>query len=478
MQTDKYSVVVVDLGTDKIKAALAEKLPDGTLDILERTEIPAEGCIVRGVVFNQRITAEKLSLLLQELEETTHGTERITKVYTGIGGQGLRSKIEEHDLPFPDEREITAEDLTDLSQRLLEDQDSPYTTLDSVDPLYHVNGNLTANPVGIKAKSLRVRSQRILTKRQIPDSIRDVIVDKLGLEIANINVSPIILGNTFLTKEQKKLGSAIIDFGCGCTTVALYNNGVLAGLRTFPLGSQNITLDLTALHIGVSEAERVKKNDGSADASKAKDEQILVKNADERSSRQIPLYEINQYVEARTREIVDNIAAFVHEVLGENSLPGGVVLTGGGSKLKELPQLITNVLQTKVELSTKTNDLGNTYYIANPEWNLVYSMCLEADTPCTEPVVVPQPEEKRQDNPPLNPPVTDFPEDDELPEQKPLIPDDLLGERIKKEQQDTKPNTVKRRNKKTEKKSGLGFKGWIEGFLNPLMPPEDDEDNM
>lgn len=471
MQTDKYSVVVVDLGTDKIKAALAEKLPDGTLDILERTEIPAEGCILRGVVYNQRVTAEKLGVLLRELEDATEGTRRITRIYTCIGGQGLRSKIEELDLPFPDEREITAEDLSDLSHTLQSDpEDSLYATLDTVDPLYHVNGNLTDDPIGIKAKSLRVRSQRILAKKQLPDNLHDVVEDKLGLQIEEIMVSPIILGNTFLTKEQKKLGSAVIDFGCGCTSVALYNNGVLAGLRTFPLGSQNITLDLTALHIGLSEAERVKKNDGSADAGKAQDEKVLVKNADERSSREIPLYEINQYVEARTREIVDNITAFVHEVLGKNGLPGGIVLTGGGSKLKELPQLVTNALQTKVELSTKTDDLGNTFYIANPEWNLVYSMCLAANTPCTDEV------EEEQELP-TTPPVTDFPEDSEQPEQQPLIPEDELGERVKKEAStNASPHPSKRRKKKAEQQSSSSFRGWLQGVLAPIMPPEEDED--
>lgn len=471
MQTDKYSVVVVDLGTDKIKAALAEKLPDGTLDILERTEIPAEGCILRGVVYNQRVTAEKLGVLLRELEEATEGTRRITRIYTCIGGQGLRSKIEELDLPFPDEREITAEDLNDLSHTLQSDpEESLYATLDTVDPLYHVNGNLTDDPIGIKAKSLRVRSQRILAKKQLPDNLHDVVEDKLGLQIEEIMVSPIILGNTFLTKEQKKLGSAVIDFGCGCTSVALYNNGVLAGLRTFPLGSQNITLDLTALHIGLSEAERVKKNDGSADAGKAQDEKVLVKNADERSSREIPLYEINQYVEARTREIVDNITAFVHEVLGKNGLPGGVVLTGGGSKLKELPQLVTNALQTKVELSTKTDDLGNTFYIANPEWNLVYSMCLAANTPCTDEI-------KEEPELPMTPPVTDFPEDSEQPEQQPLIPEDELGERVSKEAStNASPHPSKRRKKKAEQQSSSSFRGWLQGVLAPIMPPDDDED--
>lgn len=478
MQNDKYSVVVVDLGTDLIKAALADKLPDGTLDIRERAEVSTEGCIVRGVIFNQKVTAEKLGKLLQELEDKVGDDSRITKVYASIGGQSLRSRERELDLPFPDEREITAEDLSELTHTLEYDTDSEYATLETVDPLYHVNGNLTADPIGIKAKSLKVKIQQILVKKKHLTNLHDVLEDKLGLEIAGIYVSPIILGNTFLTKEQKKLGSALIDFGCGCTTVALYNNGVLAGLRTFPLGSQNITIDLTALHIGLAEAERVKKNDASADTGKVKDEKVLVKNADERSSREIPLYEINQYVEARSREIVDNIAAFVQEVLGQNSLPGGVVLTGDGSRLKELPQLVTNVLQTKVQIATKSTDDANTFYLAKLGWNLIYSMTQHADTPCLEEIPDPVPEQPAvQNGLQTTVPISDFPEDTEHPEQQPLIPEDELGDPAGTQQSTpSSSRPVKRRKRKAEKQSGSGFWGKVGDMFSSFMPPEDDED--
>lgn len=58
-------------------------------------------------------------------------------------------------------------------------------------------------------------------------------------------MSPIVLADRFLTDEQKRIGCALIDFGAACTTVSVYHKGALATLRVIPLGSHNITTDLT-----------------------------------------------------------------------------------------------------------------------------------------------------------------------------------------------------------------------------------------
>lgn len=377
-----YSVAVIDFGTEKIKGAVARKKEDGTFKIVAREEVRSDGCIVRGVVYNLEETSKKLYNLLDLLERQID--RKIVRVFTNIGGQSLHSRPHEQEETYAEEHELTSEDVENLVSRLTSFSDEHYSALGEIDQVYYANNVLTDNPIGVKAQTLRVKSQMILARKSLREGIYTVLEDKLETEVAGTLPSPIILGDKFLTKEQKRLGCAIIDFGSGCTSVAVYDRGVLIGLLTLPLGSRNITYDLTALHISSSEAERIKKEKGSANASKSQSETVVVQTADERSSKELPLFEVNQYVEARAQEIVDNILSYVNSVLGHTNLPGGVVITGGGSKLKELPHMVADSLHARVEIASSRKETENGYFVSNPEWNVIYSMCSVADSECTE----------------------------------------------------------------------------------------------
>lgn len=390
-----YSVAVIDFGTEKIKGAVADKKADGSFKIVAREEVKSDGCIVRGVVYNLEETAKKLYNLLDLLERQVDRS--IVKVYTNIGGQSLHSHEHELEETYAEEHELTHEDINALVSRLNTYTDDRYVSLGEIDQVYYANNVFTDNPVGVKARTLKVKSQMILARRSLREGIYTVLEDKLETEVAGTLPSPIILGERFLTKEQKRLGCAIIDFGSGCTSVAVYDRGVLIGLFTLPLGSRNITYDLTALHISSSEAERVKKEKGSANASKSQSETVVVQTADERSSKELPLFEVNQYVEARAQEIVDNILSYVNSVLGHTNLPGGIVITGGGSKLKELPHMVADSLHAKVEMASSQKDPDNGYFVSNPEWNVIYSMCTVASQECT--AVIEEEEEPDQAEP-------------------------------------------------------------------------------
>ena len=396
--SEKYSVAVIDFGTEKIKGAVAEKRADGTFKIVARDEIKSDGCIVRGVVYNLEETAKKLYQMLDLLEKQID--RAIVKVYTNVGGQSLHSKEHEVEETYSEEHELTHEDLDALISRLGTYADDRYVSLGEVDQVYFANNTFTENPVGVKARTLKVKSQMILARKSLKEAIYTVLEDKLEIEVAGTLPSPIILGDRFLTKEQKRLGCAIIDFGSGCTGMAVYDRGALAGVVTIPLGARNITYDLTALHISETEAEKIKINKGSANASNSESatgtgsrpqsETVVVQTADERSSKEIPLFEVNQYVEARAQEIVDNILNFVNHTLGHTNLPGGIVVTGGGSRLKDLPHMVANTLHSKVEMASSLKDADNTYFVSNPEWNVIYGMCSHASVECTAPMVLPE----------------------------------------------------------------------------------------
>ena len=393
-----YSVAVIDFGTAKIKGAVAQKYADGSFKIVAREEVDSDGCIVRGIVYNLEETAAKLTEILDSLETQIHRT--IVKVYANINGQSLRSRPHEVEETYPGGHELTQEDIDRIIERLNVNADETYEPIGEVDQIYYVDGNLTERPIGVKARTLKVKSQMILARRSLRENIYSVLEKKLEIGVAGILPSTVLLGERFLTKDQRRIGAAIIDFGAGCTGVAVYSKGSLAGLMTLPLGSRNITYDLTSLHISRSEAERIKKSKGSANSAKSGEETVNVQTVDERTTKALPLYKVNRFVEARAQEIMDNVLAFVSKTLGHTNLPGGVVITGGGSKLQELPNKAADTLGSKVELASNTKETDNNYYLTNPEWNVIFAMCHAAREECTEPSVeteeVSEPDQPKQ----------------------------------------------------------------------------------
>ena len=137
-----------------------------------------------------------------------------------------------------------------------------------------------------------------------------------------------------LTEDERRLGCMFVDFGAETTTVSVYRGGAPVYVATLPIGSRNITLDLIALNYIEERAEEIKKVSGNA----------LAVDAARRGkgyAEGIDYTDINNYVHARADEIVANIIAQI-EYAGVTAadLPGGIVIVGGGARLRGFNELL------------------------------------------------------------------------------------------------------------------------------------------
>jgi cell division protein FtsA len=139
---------------------------------------------------------------------------------------------------------------------------------------------------------------------------------------------------------EREIGCALINFGATTTTFAVYHDGILQHLLVIPLGAKNITKDIQELGITENNAERLKCLKGCALESLVTDPmyiQIASVNADEEPVK-ISTKFLATIIEARLEEIlqpvIDEIAKLPY------SLDAGIIITGGGSKLKNIIDFI------------------------------------------------------------------------------------------------------------------------------------------
>jgi len=161
------------------------------------------------------------------------------------------------------------------------------------------------------------------------------------VEIVDGYVAPMVQAESVLTEDDRQQGCALVDYGADTTTVSVFKNGLLRYLRVIPLGSDLITRDLaTLLKIETDQAEQLKCTYGLCNmiGNQDSDETITI------NERKVSLKEIGDIIEARNEEIIRNVCAQIKASEYSEVLYAGIVLTGGGSQLRQLDQVFVKLM--------------------------------------------------------------------------------------------------------------------------------------
>ena len=381
-------IVAIDFGTSHITGIVGEKNTDGTFSIIAcETENPAS-CIHRGNIYNVENTAGCVNNLIKKLEKNLKGSF-IDKVYVGVGGQSLR--IIEH----VESKEINAgqvvseDDILSLQEKCAKFKPDKTDVLYIVPPVYFVNERHEAEPVGVSCKELgkpnllEAKYKIVIGRPSIRMDIDKSIKDRCKKEVAGIIVSPLALADAMLNKEEKDLGCALVDFGAGVTSVAVYKNGILLQLSVIPFGGNLITRDITSLQVTEAVAENLKIENGSALPNKEDDDKT-VKVWMEGGDREISINDLNAIIEGRAKEITENVFARISEAIEIKSLGSGIVLAGCASALKGLEEMLKERCKTKIRFSAIRDGLvrGRDNMIGDPLYMQAVSLMLKGTQSC------------------------------------------------------------------------------------------------
>ncbi|MDE7110948.1 MAG: cell division protein FtsA [Muribaculaceae bacterium] len=326
------SIVAIEIGSSKIKGAIGELDPSGSLLIRGIEEVHQQPNFVSyGHVHNVREVANELKRVINALSGRLTSTS-ITGVYVAVGGRSLMSTPTLLEERLPGVTEVTPEIVERLLGRAR--TTTPDRDLLDVRPVeYKIDGKAQGtNPIGILGNELSAHVNLVTIRSQIIRNLQMAITDKLGLAINGFVVRPLAVSDLVMTDEERRLGAMLVDFGAETTTVAIYKKGSLQYLATIPLGSRHITRDLTALPYTEERAEEIKITMGNAWPGKTSAEETI---------SEVDTSEINNYVRMRAGEIAANVAAQAGFAgMTVKDLPCGIILVGGGANLRGFVELL------------------------------------------------------------------------------------------------------------------------------------------
>jgi len=343
MEAQKISVGL-DIGTTKIVAMIGCKNEYNKLEILGIGKSKSLG-VHRGVVNNITQTIQSIQQAVSESE--SNSGLKIEEVTVGIAGQHIRS-LQHSDYITRENSElvINEEDIDRLINQVHKLVMLPGEEIIHVLPQdYKVDGQAEIKePIGMYGERLEANFHVVVGQ---VSSIRNIgrCVQTAGLNLEGITLEPLASSNAVLSQEEKEAGVALIDIGGGTTDLAVFKDGIIRHTAVIPFGGNVITEDIKeGCSIIEKQAELLKIKFGSAWPGENKDNEIVsIPGLRGRDPKEITLKNLSKIIHARVVEIVEQVYVEIKNYGHEEQkkkLIAGIVLTGGGSQLKHLKQLV------------------------------------------------------------------------------------------------------------------------------------------
>lgn len=369
-------IVGLDIGTTKVVAIAGRKNEYGKLEILGFGRADSEG-VNHGVVINIEQCVHSVKLAITRCLEN-NPLLNVSEVYVGIAGKHIKSmQAQGSRVRANVDTEISKDDI----DQLLRDQYKTYLPtgdqiIDIIAQDYTVD-NIPdiINPVGMSGVKVGANFHVITGDGTAIRNIKRC-VDRSDLKTCDLILQPIASAAAVMNPEDMEAGVAIVDIGGGTTDMAVFCDGILKHTAVIPYAGVNITNDiLTGLRVLRSQAEQMKVQFGTALGSEAnRSSYITIPGLRGLPPKEVSVVNLANIIQARMEEILDYVMFDIKQMGLENRLHGGIILTGGGARLKHITQLTEYVTGMGARIGYPNEHLAGGYNDAL--MNPMYSTCV------------------------------------------------------------------------------------------------------
>jgi cell division protein FtsA len=373
-------LAAIDIGTTKIVTILGYINENKKLDVIGMAKCPSKG-IRRGVILNINEAVDAIKATVEEVQK--QAGFQIKQAFVGIAGQHIKS-IRNRGYVNRDsyDTEITKAD----TERLLADMYKIPIELGEeiihVIPQNYIVDSETGvkNPIGMFGKRLEANFHIVIGEIASARNI-ERCVNRVGIKVKQLILEPLASSEAVLSEDEKEAGVALIDIGGGTTDIAVFHDDIIRHTAVIPFGGNVITKDIMeGCSILNKYAEQLKIQFGSALGDLAQDDKVVtVPGINGREPKEISFKSLAYIIQSRMEEIID-AALFEIENSGcMEKLSAGIVITGGGSLLRNLPQLVKFRSGMDVRIGYPNERLGedNTNEINHPMYSTSVGLLLK-----------------------------------------------------------------------------------------------------
>ena len=341
----------IDIGTSKVTVLISRVGSEGELKVFGTGVAPSEG-IQKGRVENIEDVRASVQAAMTEAQRYI-GEAGLSGVYVSVSGSHIFSTNRRQLL----DNEASAED---ISSKMLDNMlrgsfpkvENGQQILHVIPMGYTVDGlSGVRNPLGLAGKQIEVDSHVVMGDAVVlQNSIK--AVETKDVFVKSLVLQGIASAEATLTGDEREMGVVMLDIGAGTTDVVIYRQGSPWFSDVLPVGAQSLTRDLAAaLGSSMHVAEDLKVNHGSVYPDHVPDEDTIeIPEMKDHWQRPIPRRALAEPLNARMMEIIKMALTRIKQAGMQDWPIGGMVITGGGSQMIGLPELVEDIVGGPVRI--------------------------------------------------------------------------------------------------------------------------------
>ena len=357
-KASKSPFAVIDLGSSRFACLIAETGTDGMPILLGQAIHAAEG-IRQGEISDMARFSTTLGRVVESAESNAGITIDTIHIVTPAGQPRLAEQLAEINIP---NQIIGRRDIRRLTEKQQDHAGRPgFVVCQSQTREYLIDGlGQIDNPLSMTGDRLGVAYHDLMMAQTSYNNFCEA-VQQNHLKSGHVYHSAAAAGLACLSEDERELGTMIIDFGGGTTSIAIYSEDKLCHVGSLKMGGQNITRDIAKmLSIPTNDAERLKAVEGSVLPAMATnlalgqaafpasgDNFVLSKSLHDRdmltlsSGQTIERAFLNDIIRTRLEEILEMIDQQLKEA-GMRPAPAfNLTMTGGASQLTGLQDFVS-----------------------------------------------------------------------------------------------------------------------------------------
>jgi cell division protein FtsA len=377
---EQQLIAALDIGSSKVSALIVSPGEDGRLTVLGTGQRESRG-VTRGYITD--MAASEFSVReAVELAERMSGVT-VDEVWASYGAGGLVSDVAnvEVELGGHQVEQSDIDELMNAGRRAIDGNGQ--VVLHAHPALYTIDrAQGVRQPIGLFANRLGV-DIHVIAADPAPLRNVDTVIRSAHLGVKAIVASPVAAGLACLSEEERDLGVALVELGADVTNVSVHYGGMLVGLRTVPIGARDITNDIAcAFAVQRRDAERLKCFYGSAMTSPRDNHEIIeaAQIGTEPGAEPLKLTraQLMMVIRQRIEELTNEIDKALKDLGFTGPVGRQVVLTGGGSELKNIADYMQGVLGRAVRVGRPKQLTGLPDAHSGPAFSTLVGLALLA----------------------------------------------------------------------------------------------------
>ncbi len=252
----------------------------------------------------------------------------------------------------------------------------PYELLHALPQEFWVDDlDPTDDPTGWTGSNIQSFVHLVSCPRSSLNAIEHAVNDA-GVAVEQLVVAPLAAGYGVLDPEERKEEVVLLDIGAMITDVAVFRRGVLWHSDLMPSGGRAYTKDIAlGLRTSQAAAEEVKRRYGAALVeSVGEDAHFEMPRPGGALPQLMPRRLLAEIVQQRAESDLTKLRDQLRKALS-TSLPGRLVLTGGGANLDGLSEVARLVFGVETETRGALSLTGLRDLAQRPHFGCAVGLC-------------------------------------------------------------------------------------------------------